>query len=65
MAHPERDENVTLPMTQALIDAYRRAGGEAELAVFPGVGHSFANFPSDDTDRCIAAMAAFIDRQLS
>lgn len=65
VAHPEEDDNVTLEMTEALVDAYRRAGGDAELAVFPGVGHAFANFPGDTTDRCIDAMAAFIARRAS
>jgi acetyl esterase/lipase len=60
VAHPELDDNVTLAMTRALVDAYRRAGGDVELVVYPGVGHAFANFPGETTDRCIDAMAAFI-----
>jgi acetyl esterase/lipase len=64
VAHPELDENVTLAMTNDLVDAYRRAGGEAELAIFEGVGHAFANFPGEAADRCIDAMKAFIARQL-
>lgn len=63
VAHPARDDNVTRAMTQALVDAYRRAGGDVELAVFPDVGHAFANFPGETTDRCIEAMAAFIARR--
>ena len=50
IAHPELDENVTLEMTQHLIDTYRRAGGSAELEVFPGVGHAFANFPGEGAE---------------
>ncbi|TMA67401.1 MAG: alpha/beta hydrolase [Deltaproteobacteria bacterium] len=64
IAHPELDENVTLPMTERFVAAYRRAGGEAELEVFPGVGHSFANFPGEAADRCIARMRSFIRRRL-
>jgi acetyl esterase len=64
IAHPELDENVTLPMTERFVAAYRRAGGAVELAVFPGVGHSFANFPGDAADACITQMQAFIARQL-
>ena len=64
IAHPELDENVTLPMTERFVAAYRRAGGEAELEVFPGVGHSFANFPGEAADRCIARMRGFIRRRL-
>jgi len=64
IAHPELDENVTLPMTERFVDAYRRVGGAVELEVFAGVGHSFANFPGDAADACIARMHAFIARQL-
>src|SRR5207249_3927050 len=35
IAHPELDENVTLPMTERFVAAYRRAGGAAGLEVFP------------------------------
>jgi acetyl esterase/lipase len=64
IAHPELDENVTLPMTERFVAAYRRAGGTAELEVFTGVGHAFANFPGDAADACITQMHAFIARQL-
>jgi acetyl esterase len=65
VAHPEFDENVTIEMSRRLVEVYRGAGGEAELALFPGVGHSFANFPGEAADRCIAAMKSFIGAQLS
>lgn len=65
VAHPELDENVTRPMSDALVETYRRAGGDAELAAFPGVGHAFANFPSPEADVCIAGMIAFVARQLA
>ena len=65
VAHPEFDENVTAEMSRHLVDVYRKAGGEAELALFAGVGHSFANFPGDHADRCIAAMKCFIGAQLA
>jgi acetyl esterase/lipase len=64
IAHPELDENVTLPMSQHLAEAYRGAGGRAELELFPGVGHAFANFPGEPADRCVARMQEFIGRQL-
>jgi acetyl esterase/lipase len=63
-AHAERDENVTLPMTEAFVAAYRRAGGQAELEVFPGVGHAFANLPGAAADHGIARMRAFIARRV-
>jgi acetyl esterase len=64
IAHPELDENVTLAMTERFVAAYRRAGGDAELEVFPGVGHAFANFPGEAADACIARMRRFIARRI-
>ncbi len=64
IAHPELDENVTLEMTERFVAAYRRAGGAAELQVFRGLGHSFANFPGEAADGCIDAVRAFIARRL-
>ena len=51
-------------MTRHLVDTWRRAGGTAELEVFEGVGHAFANFPGEAADRCIARMKDFIGEQL-
>lgn len=65
IAHPELDENVTRPMSEALRDAWIAAGGEAELAVFPGVGHAFANFPGDAATACIRGMQRFVAAQLA
>ena len=62
VAHPELDENVTVEMTRHLVETYRRAGGSAELELFEGVGHAFANIPGADADRCIAKMKEFIAR---
>ncbi len=65
VAHPAQDENVTLEMTTALVDAYRHAGGSAELMVFEDAGHSFANFGSPKADECIAHMVRFVASQLA
>jgi acetyl esterase/lipase len=65
VAHPELDENVTLEMTEQFVAAYRRAGGEVELAVFEGARHSFANFPGEAADGCIARMREFVARKLA
>jgi acetyl esterase/lipase len=64
IAHPELDENVTLPMSERFAAAYRKAGGDVVLEVFPEVGHGFANFPGEAADRCIARMRAFVARQV-
>jgi len=65
VGHGVLDENVTLDMTQHLVDAYRAAGGQVELALFEGVGHAFAHIPGADADRCIAGMKGFIAAQLA
>jgi acetyl esterase len=64
VAHAELDENVTVPMTERFVASYRRAGGDAELVHFAGVGHSFANFPGEAADRGIARMRDFLARRL-
>lgn len=65
IAHPELDENVTVAMTDHLVDTYRQAGGQAEVVIFPDVGHSFANFPGSEADVCIAQMKTFVAAQLA
>lgn len=64
VAHPEHDRNVTRPMSEELVAAYREAGGSAELEVFDGVGHAFANFPGPAADRCIDRMRTFVAGRL-
>lgn len=64
VAHPEHDRNVTVAMTEELVAAYRAAGGAAELEVFGGVGHSFANYPGEASERCVERMRSFIARCL-
>ena len=65
VAHPENDRNVTLAMSEDLVAAYRAAGGDAELEVFRGVGHSFANYPGEASERCVERMRAFVARCLA
>ena len=65
VAHPELDENVTLAMTERFVAAYARAGGVVALEVFPGVGHSFANFPGEAADACVARMRDVVARHLA
>ncbi|HUF83260.1 MAG TPA: alpha/beta hydrolase, partial [Acidimicrobiia bacterium] len=65
IAQPELDENVTVEMTGRLAEAYRAAGGEIEVALFPGLGHAFANLGGDDADRCVEQMAGFIAGRLA
>ena len=65
VAHPELDRNVPLAMTQDWVAKYRARGGEVELEVFAGRGHSFANFPGLAADRCIERMRDLFARQLA
>jgi acetyl esterase len=60
VGQPEVDQNVPSEITEALVAAYRKAGGEIECKVFPGTTHAFGYFPGPDTDECIAAMREFV-----
>jgi acetyl esterase len=64
VAQPEVDQNVPSKITEALVAAYRKAGGEIECRVFPGTTHAFGYFPGPDTDWCIEAMRAFVAQHL-
>jgi acetyl esterase/lipase len=65
VAHAEHDRNVTVAMTDELVAAYHDAGGAAELEVFAGVGHSFANYPGEAAERCVERMRSFVARCLA
>jgi acetyl esterase/lipase len=65
VAQPELDDNVPAPITEALLRAYRDAGGSIEHAIFPGARHGFLQQPGSQTDSCIGLMREFIGRQIS
>lgn len=65
VAHAEHDRNVTLAMSEQLVAAYRDAGGAAELELFAGVGHAFANYAGDAAERCVERMRSFVARCLA
>jgi acetyl esterase/lipase len=58
------DENLPLAIPQRFAATYRAAGGSAELELFPGMPHGFANKPGPETERALGLMAEFIARQL-
>jgi acetyl esterase/lipase len=62
VAQPESDDNVPAAITDALVDAYAKAGGRMERVRFPGASHSFIQRQGADTDKCIALMRDFIGR---
>ena len=65
VAQPDLDDNVPAAITEALIVAYRQAGGRIEHTHFPGARHTFIQVPSANTDKAIALMRDFISTQLS
>ncbi len=64
VAQPGLDDNVPAAITEALIVAYRQAGGRIERTHFPGARHGFIGNASADTDKAIALMREFIGAQL-
>jgi acetyl esterase/lipase len=64
VAQPELDDNVPAAITDALVNAYEKAGGRIERVRFPGAAHSFIQRSGADTDTCVALMRDFIAREL-
>ncbi len=65
VAQPELDDNVPAAITEAFVDAYRKAGGTIEHVRFPGARHSFMQQPGPDWDKAVALMRDFIGRQVA
>ena len=59
------DENLPVPVTEQFAEAYRRAGGEMQLELFPGMPHRFGLQAGPDSDRAIELMKGFVARQLN
>jgi acetyl esterase len=60
----ELDDNVLPAIQQRFAGAFRAAGGECELEIFPGCEHMWVKNPGPQTDRAIETVKAFIARQL-
>lgn len=58
------DDNVPMSIPTSFVPAYRAAGGQCEIEIFPGRVHGFGNTPGPDSDRAVALMKGFIARQL-
>ena len=65
VAQPELDDNVPAEITEALVVAYREAGGAIERTHFPGARHGFIGSASADTRKAIALMLQFVGARLS
>lgn len=61
----ELDDNVLPAVQERFASAYRAAGGECDLEIFPGCGHRWVAEPGPQTDRAVEMIKAFIARQLS
>ena len=59
------DANVTPALQERFAGAYRAAGGEVELGIFPDQPHQFTREPGPETARAHALMRAFVARQLA
>ena len=60
-----KDDNVPLSISERFVATYRAAGGSIERELFPDMPHAFAREPGSETDRAIALMKAFLQRQLA
>lgn len=58
------DSNLPVPVTKEFVAAYREAGGDIELELFPDMPHLFGNTPGPESDRAIALMKKFAARIL-
>jgi acetyl esterase len=59
------DANVTPALQERFAGAYRAAGGQVEVALFPDQPHLFTRQAGPETDRAHALIRAFIARQLA
>ena len=59
------DEGVPQGMVERAAELYRAAGGEVELALFPGMPHGLAGWSETETARMLACLKNFIAQRLS
>jgi acetyl esterase/lipase len=59
------DDNVPMSIPNSFEAAFRGAGGEIELEIFPDQVHGFGNTPGPQSDRALELMKAFVARQLT
>lgn len=58
------DDNVIPVIQERFAAAYRAAGGECQLEIFPGCEHEWTAVPGPDADRSHEMVKAFIAKQL-
>jgi acetyl esterase/lipase len=59
------DDNVPMSIPTNFVKAFRAAGGEIQLEIFPGQVHGFGNTPGPESNRALELMKAFVARQLT
>ena len=59
------DENLPPDSAARFVEAFRAAGGDAELSLFKEMPHGFALKPGPDTQQAMELIKAFISRQLT
>ena len=59
------DDNVPMSIPENFVRAFRAAGGDIELEIFPGMPHGFGNTPGPESQRAIDLMKTFVARQLT
>lgn len=60
-----RDDNVPLSIPNRFAEAFRAAGGDVQLEIFPEMPHGFANTPGPESDRAVELMQSFVARCLA
>jgi acetyl esterase/lipase len=59
------DDDVLSPRTaERFVEAYGRAGGVVELALYPGAGHGYARQGGGNAARTLDLLKSFVERQL-
>ena len=59
------DTNLPVAMSERFVESYRKAGGQAELELFPEMPHGFGNQQGPEAERAIGLLKAFVARQLA
>lgn len=64
VCYPELDQNVPEFIVRDFERAWRAAGGEVTVSVYPGQPHAFGHRPGGATDRFVDELATFLSRWL-
>lgn len=65
VVHPEQDQWMTVESANNFVSLYRAAGGQCELAVYPGMPHGIAGWSPAAIEGAIERMRGYIARQLA